>query len=61
MKTDCKKCIWCKKSGLMANYHCFAPCFQEAEMLQGVRMWFVEAVGCMTFQEHPSTKGGEHR
>jgi hypothetical protein len=49
-RTDCLECRWCKKAGLMGNYHCFAPCFSEAEMLQGVRMPFIQSLGCLTFE-----------
>lgn len=48
--TNCKECIWCKKSGIMGNYHCFAPCLFESEMIQGYHMTFLQHVGCKTFQ-----------
>jgi hypothetical protein len=49
--TDCLECQWCKKAGLMSNYHCFAPCWTSAEIIQGFHMSFIGHVGCMSFKE----------
>lgn len=49
--TECLQCKWCMKAGFMRNYHCFAPCHMDAEMIQGYYMTFLSRVGCRTFKK----------